>query len=103
MCELASGDRTLDSLREYTLLETVYRPRHATTAVRSLLKQGLAGREPPTGRLAGTSRIRLTPSGSEQLTKPRMRPAKTQPRIKEPRATPPVVAGVFPQVWKLVT
>jgi three-Cys-motif partner protein len=89
MHELASGDRTLDSLREYALLETVYRPPHATTAVRSLLQQGLAEREPPSGQLAGTSRIRLTPSASDQLTKPRLRPGRTQPRIKETRSTPP--------------
>lgn len=93
--ELASGDRTLDALREYALLETVYRPPHATTAVRSLLKQGLAEREPPAGQLAGTSRIRLTPSGSDQLTELRMRPGQTQPRIKETRSTPPEPEGTL--------
>lgn len=53
MRELAPGDRTLDSLREYALVETIYRPPHATSAVRALLRQGLAEREPSTGQLNG--------------------------------------------------
>ena len=84
--ELAQGDRTLESLREYALLETVYRPPHATSAVRSLFKQGLAEREPSTGQLTGTSRIRLTAAGRERLAKPRAHPGKAPLRVKDARA-----------------
>jgi three-Cys-motif partner protein len=95
MRELAQGDRTLDSLREYALLETVYRPPHARTAVLFLLRQGLAEREPSTGQLTGTSRIKLTPAGKDRLARPTARPRKTPLRAREPRATPPETSGML--------
>jgi hypothetical protein len=84
---LAQGDRTLDSLREYALLETVYR----TPVRRSCPSsgRGLAERQPSTGQLTGTSRVKLTPAGKDRLARPTARPGKTPPRVKEPRATPP--------------
>jgi three-Cys-motif partner protein len=89
--QLASGERTLESLRQYALVETVYRPPHAKTAVQALIKQGLAEREPAVGQLSNSSRIRLTAAGAEFLAKPRTRPLKAAPRIAAPQ-TPPAEA-----------
>jgi three-Cys-motif partner protein len=83
--ELSPGARTMESLREYALLETVYRPPHASSAVQSLLKQGLVEREPSTGRLSGASQVRLTRAGKERLMEPRARSSRAQPRTKETR------------------
>lgn len=90
--QLTSGERTLQSLRDYALVETVYRPPHARTAVQALLKQGLVEREPASGQLSSSSRIRLTPAGREYIAKPRMRQEKAAPRTAPPR-TPPAEAG----------
>jgi three-Cys-motif partner protein len=86
--QLAPGDRTLDSLRDWALLETVYRPPHARLAVQSLLRQGLAEREPPADQLTGTSRVRLTRAGRERLAKPRARPGRAQSQVRGTRTTP---------------
>lgn len=57
--ELIKGQRTLAQLREFTLLETVYRPPQATIAVRELLERGLVERDPARGQLSGDKTIRL--------------------------------------------
>jgi three-Cys-motif partner protein len=57
---LAHGQRTLADLKDHTLLETVYRPPHATTAVRRLLDRGTVTREPATGRLREETLISLS-------------------------------------------
>ncbi|MDP9863906.1 MULTISPECIES: three-Cys-motif partner protein TcmP [Streptosporangium] len=59
LAELSSRDHTLANLREYTLLETVYRPPHATAVVRQLLKDGSIERDPIQGQLSEKTLIRV--------------------------------------------
>jgi len=66
--ELGSGERTLANLQEYALLETVYRGPHAIAAVRTMVDQGLAEREPHLGQITRAARIRLTAAGRRRLT-----------------------------------
>lgn len=68
--ELAHGERSLAELRDYTLLETVYRVPHANSAVREMLGKGLIERDPRSGQLTGTTRIKLTATGRKRLAGP---------------------------------
>lgn len=68
--ELKAGERTVAELRDYALLETVYRRPHATSAVREMLKRGIVERIPESGQLTGTTLIKLTESGRSRPTGP---------------------------------
>lgn len=57
--QLQSGPCTLGQLRNYTLLETVYRPPHATQVIRGLLSQRQVEREPAGGHLTDSTLIKL--------------------------------------------
>ncbi|WP_433498587.1 three-Cys-motif partner protein TcmP [Sphaerimonospora sp. CA-214678] len=59
--ELAKGERTLEQLKEFALLETVYRPPHVTPVVKYLLERGIVVRHPTRGQLSGDKIIRLAP------------------------------------------
>jgi hypothetical protein len=59
LAELGHGLRTLADLKDHTLVETVYRPAHARKAVRKLLQQGAAERDPVRGHLTDATLIRL--------------------------------------------
>ncbi|MFC7650380.1 three-Cys-motif partner protein TcmP [Streptosporangium lutulentum] len=65
--ELTKGERTLAQLREFALLETVYRPPQATTVVRDLLGRGLVERDPVRGQLSADKVIRLVPKASPEM------------------------------------
>ncbi|XVQ85346.1 three-Cys-motif partner protein TcmP [Microbispora siamensis] len=65
--ELSRGERTLAQLREFALLETVYRPPHVTPVVRYLLEQGIAERFPSGGQLSGDKIIRLVPEEAPSM------------------------------------
>ncbi|HLI35861.1 MAG TPA: hypothetical protein VKV80_00760 [Streptosporangiaceae bacterium] len=66
--QLDSGEQTLGGLQDYALLETIYRGPHATTAIRTMLGQGLVDRHPLSGQLTKGTRIRLTAAGRRRLT-----------------------------------
>lgn len=57
--ELAKGERTLEQLKEFALLETVYRPPHVTPVIKYLLERGKIERDPARGQLSGDKVIRL--------------------------------------------
>jgi hypothetical protein len=52
---LDTGPQTVEALRQRAFLETVYKPMHATTAIRRLVDEGLLRRSPPEGRLVGAT------------------------------------------------
>lgn len=64
---LGDGERTVAQLQEHALLETVYRPPHARTAIIAMLKQGLVERQPPTGQVIKATRVRATRDGRQRL------------------------------------
>jgi three-Cys-motif partner protein len=64
---LGDGELTVAQLQEHALLETVYRRPHATSAVRAMAEQALIEREPPTGQVTKTTRVRATNSGRQHL------------------------------------
>lgn len=51
----ATGPITLEQIREFSLLQTVYRKPHATDAVRRLLREGRLRRNPEGGQLGGAT------------------------------------------------
>ncbi len=59
--QLNKKDLTLDELRRYALLETIYRREHVQPAVLQLLKSEQIERVTKKGRLTGSSRLRLAP------------------------------------------
>ncbi len=59
LAELRSGPRTLAQLKDHALVETVYRPPHARTAVQRLLEQGIIQRDPARGHMTDATVIRL--------------------------------------------
>lgn len=63
---LGDGERTVDELQRHTLLETVYRPPHATSAVRDLERRALIERSG--GRLNRATSVRATSTGRRHLT-----------------------------------
>jgi hypothetical protein len=65
---LGDGEYTVAQLREHALLETVYRPPHATSAVRVMLKQGLVERKPATGAVTKATLLRATTTGRQRLS-----------------------------------
>lgn len=52
------GSRTVDDLRRYALLETVYRPQHVLSVVRHLRDTGFVATS-PSGRIAGPTMVSL--------------------------------------------
>ena len=67
---LATGSRSLDQLREYALLETVYRPQQVRGVVRRLISDGLLARSVG-GQLSGATTLDLArprAGGEEQQT-----------------------------------
>lgn len=59
---LTSGPRTLDDLREFALVETVYRPQQVRDVIQKLLSEQKITR-PSGGRLAGGSLLTLVTAG----------------------------------------
>jgi hypothetical protein len=55
-----AGPRTVDQLRRYALLQTVYRPEHVLGVVRGLLQQERVRRSPAHGQLNAASSIELS-------------------------------------------
>jgi three-Cys-motif partner protein len=58
LAKLDDGPRTLAQLKDYALVETVYRPPHARTVVQQLLRQGTLQRDPARGHLTDATMIR---------------------------------------------
>ncbi|SBW21032.1 hypothetical protein FDG2_1871 [Candidatus Protofrankia californiensis] len=54
------GPRTVEQLRRFALLQTVYRSEHVPRAVRDLLQKGHVRRSPERGQLAGSSVIEVS-------------------------------------------
>jgi three-Cys-motif partner protein len=57
--EAVGRPMSLDDIREFALLQTVYRGPHATQATQRLLKEKRLRREPETGRLNGSTLLSL--------------------------------------------
>jgi three-Cys-motif partner protein len=86
------GDRpqTVEELQRHTLLETVYRPPHATNAVKDLAMRALVERS--AGRLTRATSVRATPEGRRRLaeaTLPKNDPIAV-PRTRADTHTGPV-------------
>jgi three-Cys-motif partner protein len=64
---LGDEERTVAQLQDHALLETVYRPPHARSAVISMLKHGLVERQPSTGQVTRATRVRATRDGRQRL------------------------------------
>jgi three-Cys-motif partner protein len=64
---LDDGERTVAQLQEHALLETVYRPPHARSAIIAMLKHGLVERQPPTGQVTRATRVRAKRDGRQRL------------------------------------
>lgn len=58
---ITAGPRTLDQLRNYALLETVYRPGQVRGVVQRLLADGRMSRTPIGGQLTGTTLLEARP------------------------------------------
>jgi three-Cys-motif partner protein len=71
--ELTRLDCTLAQLQDHALLETIYRGPHATSALRSMLGQGLVERRPDVGQLTRNTSIRVTAAGRQCLEGPDLR------------------------------
>jgi three-Cys-motif partner protein len=52
---VAERPASVDSLRDRVFGETIYKRMHATSVIRDLVQDGLLRRDPPMGRLSGTS------------------------------------------------
>jgi three-Cys-motif partner protein len=59
LAELRQEPRTLGQLKDHALIDTVYRPPHARTAVQQLLKRGGVQRDPANGHLTDATLIRI--------------------------------------------
>ncbi|MGH3321473.1 MAG: hypothetical protein ACRDQA_18625 [Nocardioidaceae bacterium] len=64
LAQLGGGPRSVESLRDYASLETVYRREHVIPVVRGLLREAVLERTPPDGRLTKLSTVRLTSRAS---------------------------------------
>ena len=64
---LGDEERTVAQLQEHALLETVYRPPHAISAIKAMLNDGLVERLPPTRQVTRATRVRATRSGRQRL------------------------------------
>jgi three-Cys-motif partner protein len=64
---LGDGERTVAQLQDHALLETVYRPPHARSAIIAMLKHGLVERQPSTGQVTRATRVRATRDGRQRL------------------------------------
>jgi three-Cys-motif partner protein len=73
LAELSHGPRTLAELKDYTLVETVYRPPHARSVVQELLQQPAVQRDPERGRLTDATVIRLAePTAAGRAVQPEL-------------------------------
>jgi three-Cys-motif partner protein len=55
---------TVDALRQFVLLDTIYKPSQTLRAVKRLIEDGTLARVNPTGQLNGASLVALTGQGS---------------------------------------
>jgi hypothetical protein len=62
-----SGPNTVDGLRRLALLNTVYRPEHVRTALRSLIRENRVCAASRTDRLTATTVIELSPTRRQRL------------------------------------